>query len=101
MQPSHIAVFNIPPLAFDKRHSKLLSFDNQTHILLGNFQHPLHKRQTTWTYLEPNHKVAMADVATTMKGFGESMGNYTTTFMNGPYSVQMDVPSWVKEKQRR
>ncbi|SAM02893.1 hypothetical protein [Absidia glauca] len=101
MHPSHIAVFNVPPPAFDKRHSKLLSFDNQTHILLGNFQHSLHKRQTTWTYLEPNHKVAMADVATTMKGFGESMGNYTTTFVNGPYSVQMDVPSWVKQKQRK
>lgn len=38
----------------------------------------------------------MADAGTTM-AFGESMDSHPT-FVNGPYSVQMDVPSWVREK---
>lgn len=81
------------------RDYKVLSFDDQTHILLGNFPQQHHKRQNGWMSVEPNQEVAIAGSSTRATFNTTSTGGYNTT-VPGPYAIQMDVPSWVKHPPR-
>ncbi|ORZ24394.1 peptidase S8/S53 domain-containing protein [Absidia repens] len=109
----HIAIFNSTLnheflSSLSKRQLgqdfKVLSFDDRTHILLGNFHHPDHstllKRQDGWLDLELNHKVTIADHNIQIHGSNinsnnkHSIDNDSVATVQGPYSVQLDVPSW-------
>jgi hypothetical protein len=78
-----------------ERDFKVLSFDDQTHILLGNFPHQHHKRQNGWLNVEPNQRVTIAG-SSTRAVFDETNTNGLNTTVPGPYAIQTDVPSWVK-----
>ncbi|KAI8084565.1 peptidase S8/S53 domain-containing protein [Halteromyces radiatus] len=100
----HIAVLRSAPepglFSSDSKQSqptnhsiRLFSFDDHTHILLGirpNDHATLLKRHERSIVLEPNHLVKIAST--------DSSYNNNNTSMNGtimgPYSVQLDVPSW-------
>ncbi|CAO3600344.1 unnamed protein product [Absidia cylindrospora] len=106
----HIAIFNstlnhefLSSLSKRQLGSdfKVLSFDDHTHILLGNFHHPDHstlfKRQEGWIDLELNHKVTIADHNIQIHGSNNNkhiIDNDNNATVEGPYSVQLDVPSW-------
>jgi hypothetical protein len=82
-----------------KRDYKVLSFDDQTHILLGNFPQQHHKRQNEWMNVEPNQKVTIAGSSTRATFNNTDTNGYNTT-VPGPYAIQTDVPSWVKHHPR-
>ncbi|KAI8327734.1 peptidase S8/S53 domain-containing protein [Chlamydoabsidia padenii] len=89
-----------------EKNVKLLSFDDHTHFLIGHLQETpiLLKRQTGWTFLESDQKVTIADYFNNNTNNNNNNNNDynvidNTTLSNnnmvkGPYSIQMDVPSW-------
>ncbi|KAI8070433.1 peptidase S8/S53 domain-containing protein [Gongronella butleri] len=88
---SHIMVFRSAPDMDGLRsrwrdHDVLhLPFDSKTHIVMTHARSVSHflKRQPGWMATEPNHRVTVADANPKM-----------LASMQGPYVVQLNVPSW-------